>query len=178
MSSARGLGGWTSAAVPRRGAARRCPCAFFLFASLSFGLWLFPILTQFTLEVRIVLSEQRTFGKQFHSGLQLAIPVLRTWKGSSPRPLPRLWSPCLAAAAQVTGRGPVVGVSQTLTVRQEPGLCASPPGPGTMPDPQLALRTHPWRAGQGLGLARSVLSSPHLAQVADAGPQKPTRVPP
>ena len=42
----------------------------------------------------------------------------------------------------------------------------------------LALRTHPWRAGQGLGLARSVLSSPHLAQVADAGPQKPTRVPP
>lgn len=124
-------------------------------------------------------------GSRSTAGCNLRFQSLEPGKAPLRGPSLVSGAPCLAVAAQVVGRGLVVGVSQTLTVKQEPGWCASPPGPGTTPDPQLESCTHPWRGGQGqgtgpsaqrcpgLGLACSAPSSPHLAQVADAGPQKP-----
>lgn len=114
-----------------------------LFACLSFALWLFHIPASGIYSL-LLGGHKCAFETKGHLGNNSTL---------GPGNLERLLSvaspsssePSLLSGCSGDGADLVVHVSQTLSQRQEPGFGVSPRGPGTMPDPQLELCTHPWK---------------------------------
>ena len=145
-----------------------------LFASLSFALWLFHIPASGPYSL-LLGGHNCAFETKGHLGNNSTLGpgnLERLLSAASPSSS----EPSLLSSCSGDGAGLVVGVSQTLSQRQEPGFGASPRGPGTMPD------LHPWKV-EGEEGNRAVCSAPpwpgagsvraaflHLAQGVTQGP--------